>query len=151
MRVDNYFWLREKTNPEVIAYLKAENDYTQSVLDSMKGFQETLYKDMLSRIKETDENVPYRKGDYWYYSRTETGKQYSIYCRKKGALDSPEEVILDLNELARGHSFLGLSAFAVSPNGKIWRIRSTSPVSGNTRCSSRILRPARRSMTDTNA
>ncbi|MBL0121299.1 MAG: S9 family peptidase [Betaproteobacteria bacterium] len=119
MRVDNYFWLREKTNPEVIAYLKAENDYTQSVLDSMKGFQETLYKDMLSRIKETDENVPYRKGDYWYYSRTETGKQYSIYCRKKGALDSPEEVILDLNELARGHSFLGLSAFAVSPNGKI--------------------------------
>ncbi len=118
-RVDDYFWLREKTSPEVTAYLKAENDYTQTVLGPMKDFQETLYKDMLSRIKETDENVPYRKGDYWYYSRTETGKQYSIHCRKKNSLEAPEEVILDLNELAKGHSFLGLSAFAVSPNGKI--------------------------------
>jgi len=117
-RVDDYFWLREKANPEVTAYLKAENEYTQTVLGPMKGFQDALYKDMLSRIKETDENVPYRKGEYWYYSRTETGKQYSIYCRKKASLDAPEEIVLDLNELAKGHGFLGLSAFAVSPNGK---------------------------------
>ena len=118
-RVDDYFWLREKTSPEVIAYLKAENEYTRTVLGPMKDFQETLYKDMLSRIKETDENVPYRKGNYWYYSRTETGKQYSIHCRKKGSLEAPEEIILDLNEIAKGKAFLGLDAFAVSPNGKI--------------------------------
>lgn len=118
-RVDDYFWLREKSNPEVIAYLKAENDYTQTVLGPMKGFQDALYQDMLSRIKETDENVPYRKGDYWYYSRTEAGKQYSIYCRKKESLDAPEEIILDLNVLAVGKPFLGLGAFHVSPNGKL--------------------------------
>ena len=83
-RVDDYFWLREKANPEVIDYLKAENAYTEAVLAPHKAFQETLYKDMLSRIKETDENVPYKKGEYWYYTRTEEGKQYNIHCRKKG-------------------------------------------------------------------
>ena len=118
-RIDNYFWLREKTSPDVIDYLNAENAYTQTVLGPLKDLQETLYQDMLSRIKETDENVPYQKGEYWYYSRTEAGKQYSIYCRRHGSLAAPEQVILDLNELAKGKPFLGLSAFAVSPNGKI--------------------------------
>ncbi len=118
-RVDDYFWLRDKSNPEVTKYLTAENAYTDSVLEPMKGFQETLYKDMLSRIKETDDNVPYRKGDYWYYSRTEAGKQYSIYCRKKGSLEASEEIILDLNDLAKDRKFLGLSAFEVSPDGKL--------------------------------
>jgi oligopeptidase B len=118
-RVDDYFWLREKSNPEVIDYLKAENAYTQAVLGPLKEFQDTLYKDMLSRIKETDENVPYRKGEYWYYSRTEMGKQYSIYCRKKGSLDAKEEIVLDLNEFGKDNKFVGLGAYDVSPNGKM--------------------------------
>ncbi len=117
-RVDDYFWLREKAKPEVIDYLKAENLYTESVLGPQKAFQETLYKDMLSRIQETDENVPYQKGGYWYYSRTEKGKQYNIYCRKAGSLDAKEEVILDMNVLAEGKKFLGLGSFHVSPDGK---------------------------------
>ena len=118
-RVDDYFWLRDKTVPEVTDYLKAENVYTDAFMKPHEAFRETLYKDMLSRIKETDENVPYQKGDYWYYSRTEMGKQYSIYARKKGALTATEEVILDLNELAKGKPFLGLGSFSVSPNGKL--------------------------------
>ena len=117
-RVDDYFWLREKSDAVVIDYLKAENAYAESVLGPMKGFQDTLYKDMLSRIKETDENVPYKKGAYYYYSRTEAGKQYAIYCRKSGSLTAKEEVILDLNKLAEGKPFLGLADFAVSPDGK---------------------------------
>lgn len=118
-RVDDYFWLREKTNPEVTDYLKAENVYTQTVLGPMKSFQETLYKDMLSRIKETDENVPYKKGSYWYYSRTEMGKQYNIYARKKGSLEAKEEITLDLNEIGKDKKFVGLNAYSVSPNGKM--------------------------------
>lgn len=118
-RVDEYFWLREKSSPEVIDYLKAENAYTDAYMKPHEAFRETLYKDMLSRIKETDENVPYKKGDYWYYSRTEMDKQYAIYARKKGSLTAPEEVVLDLNELAVGKAFLGLGSFSVSPNGKL--------------------------------
>ncbi len=118
-RVDDYFWLRDKSVSEVTDYLKAENVYTDAFMKPHEAFRETLYKDMLSRIKETDENVPYQKGDYWYYSRTEMGKQYSIYARKKGALTATEEVILDLNELAKGKPFLGLGSFSVSPNGKL--------------------------------
>ena len=118
-RVDDYFWLREKAAPEVIDYLKAENVYTDAFMKPHEAFRETLYKDMLSRIKETDENVPYKKGDYWYYSRTEMGKQYAIHARKKGSLTAPEEVVLDLNELAAGKAFLGLGSFSVSPNGKL--------------------------------
>jgi len=118
-RVDDYFWLRDKAAPDVIDYLKAENAYLAAFMQPHEAFRETLYKDMLSRIKETDENVPYKKGDYWYYSRTEMGKQYSIYARKKGSLAATEEVILDLNELAKGKAFLGLGSFSVSPNGKL--------------------------------
>ena len=118
-RVDDYFWLRDKSVPEVTDYLKAENAYTDAFMKPHEVFRETLYKDMLSRIKETDENVPYKKGDYWYYSRTEMGKQYAIHARKKGSLAAPEEVILDLNALAEGKKFLGLGSFSVSPNGKL--------------------------------
>jgi len=117
-RVDDYFWLREKAKPEVIDYLKAENLYTDAVLGPLKPFQDALYKDMLGRIKETDENVPYQKNGYWYYSRTETGKQYNIYCRKAGSLSAKEEVILDMNVLAEGKKFLSLGSFHVSPDGK---------------------------------
>jgi oligopeptidase B len=118
-RVDDYFWLREKSNPDVTSYLKAENAYTETVLGGLKGFQDQLYKDMLSRIKETDDNVPYFMRGYWYNSRTEEGKQYAIYTRRKGALDAKEEVTLDGNELAKGQKFMAIGAMSVSPDGKM--------------------------------
>ncbi len=118
-RVDDYFWLREKANPEVTAYLEAENAYTDSVMKPTEAFQQALYKEMLGRIQETDLSVPYRKGGYFYYARTEEGKQYPIHCRKKGSLEAKEEVILDLNELAAGKEFLGIEVFAVSDDGNL--------------------------------
>src|SRR5262245_12510091 len=116
---DDYFWLREKQNPEVIKYLEAENAYTEDVMKPTKEFQETLYKEMLGHIKQTDLSVPSRIGDYYYYSRTEEGKQYPYQCRKKGSMEAPEEVLLDLNKLAEGHSFLGLGGFRVSDDGNL--------------------------------
>lgn len=118
-RVDDYFWLREKPNPEVKAYLEAENAYTGAIMKPTEALQKTLYDEMLGRIKQTDLSVPYRLGDYFYYSRTEEGKQYSIYCRKKGSLQAPEEVTLDLNELAKGQKFLSLGAYTVSDDGNL--------------------------------
>jgi oligopeptidase B len=119
VRVDNYYWLREKQNPEVISYLEAENAYMRAVMKPTEGFQEKLYAEMLGRIKQTDLDVPYRMGDYWYYSRTEKGKQYPIHCRKRGSLDGKEEIVLDLNELAKGKKFLSLGAYAVSDDGNL--------------------------------
>ena len=116
---DDYFWLRDKANPEVAAYLEAENAYTDAVMKPTEALQDTLYKEMLGRIKETDDSVPYREGGYFYYSRTEEGKQYPIYCRKKGSLDAPEEVTLDLNELAEGQKFMSLGAYTVSDDGNL--------------------------------
>jgi oligopeptidase B len=100
--VDNYYWLRDKTNPEVKAYLESENAYTDAVMKPTEPLQKQLYDEMLGRIKETDVEVPYKKGDYSYYTRTEAGKQYPIRCRRKGSMDAPEEVVLDVNELAKG-------------------------------------------------
>src|ERR1017187_1407126 len=114
---DDYFWLRDKPNPEVRAYLEAENGYTDAVMKPTEAFQKKLYDEMLGRIKETDVEVPYREGDYFYYVRTEAGKQYGIRCRKKGSMDAPEEVLLDVNELAKGQAFMSVAAFAVSPDG----------------------------------
>ena len=111
--VDNYFWLREKSNPEVIKYLQQENAYTEAMTRRLKPFEDALYSEMLSHIKQTDLSVPVRRGDYYYYSRTEEGKQYPIQCRKKG-LEGKEEVLLDLNELGQGRKFAGLGAFVVS-------------------------------------
>ncbi len=115
-RVDDYFWLREKDNPEVIAYLDAENRYTESVMKPLEGFREALYKEMLARIKETDESVPYRHHGYWYYQREVEGLQYPIYCRRKGSMQAPEEVLLDVNELAKGHKYTEVGALDVSPD-----------------------------------
>ena len=118
--VDNYFWLRDKPNPEVRAYLDAENAYTDAVMKPTEPFQKKLYDEMLSHVKETDVEVPYREGDYFYYARFEAGKQYPIRCRKKAGSDSaPEEVILDQNELAQGKTFMSVTAFAVSPDGNL--------------------------------
>ena len=112
--VDNYFWLREKSNPEVIKYLEQENAYTEAMTKSLKPFEDALYNEMLSHVKQTDLSVPVRRGDYYYYSRTEEGKQYPIQCRKKGSLEGKEEVLLDLNALGQGRKFVGLGAMVVS-------------------------------------
>jgi oligopeptidase B len=112
-RVDDYYWMREKSNPEVIAYLEAENAYTREVIKPTENFQETLYKEMLGRIKQSDLTVPYRLGAYTYSTRTEKGKQYSIYCREPVGGGSVQ-VYLDLNELARGQKFLSLGAHEIS-------------------------------------
>src|SRR5258706_1747706 len=94
-RVDDYFWLREKENPEVKAYLEAENAFTEAWMKPTQEFQATLYAEMLARIKETDVNVPYRRDGLFHYSRTDQGRQYPIYCRKQGSLDAAERVTLD--------------------------------------------------------
>ena len=117
--VDEYFWLREKTNPAVLAHLQAEDAYTQTAMKHTTALQEKLYNEMLSHIKQTDTNVPYRFGNHFYYSRTEEGKQYPIFCRKKGSLEAPEEVILDMNELAKGHKFMSLGALSPSDDGNL--------------------------------
>jgi oligopeptidase B len=118
-RVDDYHWLRDKEDPEVIAHLNAENHYTQAMMRPSLPLQKALYTEMVARIKETDMGVPYRDGAWYYYSRTVKGRQYPIYCRKQGSLDAPERIILDLNVLARGQPYLGLGAFDVSPSGDL--------------------------------
>ena len=117
--VDDYFWLREKTSPSVQSYLQAEDAFAESAMKHTKGLQEKLYNEMLSHIKQTDTNVPYRNGNYFYYSRTEEGKQYPIYCRKKGSLEATEEVILDQNELAKGQKFMSVGMFVPSDDGNL--------------------------------
>ncbi|HXF79527.1 MAG TPA: S9 family peptidase [Usitatibacter sp.] len=117
-REDDYAWLREKSNPEVIAYLDAENRYTQAVMQPLEGLVQSLYTEMLARVKETDESVPYRRHGYWYYQREVQGLQYPIYCRRKGGMEAPEEVMLDVNELAKGHGFTSVGLLDVSPDGK---------------------------------
>ena len=98
---DDYYWLREKSNPKVIAYLQQENAYTDAMTRGLKPFADALYSEMLAHTKQTDLSVPVRRGDYFYYSRTEEGKQYPIRCRKKGSLQAKEEVLLDLNEIGQ--------------------------------------------------
>jgi len=117
--IDEYFWLREKSNPQVIAHLEAENAYSEAVMKPTAAIQDKLYKEMVGHIKETDVNVPYRWGGYFYYTRTEQGKQYPISCRKKGSLDAKEEVVLDQNEMAKGLKFFAVGAFVPSDDGNL--------------------------------
>jgi len=117
--VDNYFWLREKTNPAVIAHLEAENAYATAVMKPTEALQEKLYKEILSHIKQTDVTVPYRWGDYFYYTRTIEGQQYPIFCRKLKSLEAPEQILLDLNEMAKGQKFMSVGAFAPSDDGNL--------------------------------
>ena len=116
VRTDNYFWLREKTNPEALAHLEAENKYMEAMTAHTKPLQEKLYQEMLGRIVETDLDVPEKLDDYFYYTRTEEGKQYKIHCRKRGSLDAPEEVLLDINKEAVGFEHFDVGAFEVSHN-----------------------------------
>jgi oligopeptidase B len=117
--IDEYAWLADKDDPETIAYLEAENAYTDAVMKPTEAFQKKLYDEMLSRVKETDVEVPYKEGDFFYYIRTEAGKQYPIRCRKKISADANEEVLLDVNELAKGQAFMTVQAFAVSTDGNL--------------------------------
>jgi len=116
---DNYFWLREKTNPAVIAHLEAENAYAAAVMKPTEALQDKLYNEILSHIKQTDNSVPYRWGDYFYYTRTIEGKQYPIFCRKQGNLNAPEQILLDLNEMAKGQKFMSVGSFAPSDDGNL--------------------------------
>lgn len=120
-RIDNYYWLNERDNPEVIDYLKAENAYLEQVLSPTQTLQEQLYQKMLSHLQETDEFVPVQQGAYFYYARTEKGQQYTIHCRKKAASRSElattdEEILLDVNSLAEGKSFFDVSLIKPSPD-----------------------------------
>jgi oligopeptidase B len=117
--VDDYRWLRDKANPEVAQYLEAENAYTDAVMKPTEGLRKKLYDEMLSHLKETDVNVPYKEGEYFYYSRWEAGKQYQIQGRKKGSLDAAEQITIDINELAKGEKFMALGAYTVSNDGNL--------------------------------
>ncbi|HEV2016800.1 MAG TPA: S9 family peptidase [Gemmatimonadaceae bacterium] len=117
VRTDNYFWIRNKSDPQVKSYLEAENAYTAERMKHTEALQRKLYDEMLGRIKETDLSVPYLDHGYWYYNRTEKGKSYPIHLRKKGSLTAPEETILDENVIGAGKKFNGVSSLQVSPGG----------------------------------
>lgn len=118
-RIDDYYWLNERENPKVIAYLTAENKYLDTMLSPVKDLRERLYEEMKGRIKEKDESVPYFENGYLYYTRYEQGKEYPVYCRKKGGKDAPEEIILNVNVLASGHEYYNATGLNVSPDNKL--------------------------------
>lgn len=115
-RIDNYYWMKNKTDPKVIDYLNAENAYTETVMASTKDLQETIYDEILGRMKEDDESYPSFRNGYYYYSRTETGKQYATHCRRKGTMDAPEEIIFDLNAMGEGKPAFIFRGYSISPD-----------------------------------
>ena len=119
LRVDDYYWLRERDDPEVIAYLNAENENAAKEMAHTKAFEERLFEEIKARIKQTDMSVPYRRDGYFYYTRYEEGKEYPIHSRKRGSLDSPEEIMLDANVLAQGHEYFSIGGWAVSSGQNI--------------------------------
>ncbi len=118
-RIDPYYWLNERENPKTIDYLNAENSYTKTMMKHTEDFQELLYKEIVGRIKQTDNSVPYKVNGYFYYTRYEEGKEYPIYCRKRGTLEASEEVMLDVNKMAEGHSYYHVVDYSVSPDNKL--------------------------------
>jgi oligopeptidase B len=118
-RIDEYHWLRNRDDPEVLAYLEAENRYTRSVMGHTEPLQELLYQELRGRIKEADLSVPCPQDGWLYYSRTETGQQYPIHCRRRDAVGADEEILLDLNRLAAGHAYFRMGAFEVSPDHRL--------------------------------
>ncbi len=119
IRVDDYFWMKDRTHPEVIDYLNAENEYCDIKMSHTKNFQKDLFEEMKARIKEDDSSVPYKYNGYWYITKFEKGKDYPIYTRKKGALNNPEELLFDCNLMAEGHSYLKLAGISISPDNKL--------------------------------
>lgn len=118
-RIDNYYWLNQRENPEVIAYLEAENAYTEKVLKHTEKFQKQLYDEIVGRIKQTDISVPYLDNGYYYYTRYQEGGEYPIYCRKQGSLEAGEEILLDVNQLAAGYDYYQVVGLSVSPDNAL--------------------------------
>jgi oligopeptidase B len=119
IRIDNYYWINERDNPRVINYIKAENEYTEQIMADYSEFKERIYNEIIGRIKQNDESVPYKENGYYYYTRFEEGKEYPIYCRKKGNLNSVEEVLLNVNKLAKGHAYFHVSGIFISPDNNV--------------------------------
>ena len=113
-RVDPYYWLNQRDDPEVIDYLKAENDYTDALMADRKQMEDELFEEIKGRIKQADLSVPYKLDDYYYYTRFEEGKEYPIFCRKKKSLEAVEHVMLDANVLAQGHEYFAVGGMAIS-------------------------------------
>ncbi len=118
-RIDNYYWLNERENPEVIAYLEAENAYKDAMMEHTKPLQDKLFEEIKSKIKQQDESVPYKKNGYYYYTRTVVEKEYYVSCRKKESLEAPEEVLLDVNQMAEGFDYYAIGGSSVSTDNKI--------------------------------
>ncbi len=119
VRVDDYYWLNDRENKDVIDYLEKENEYYNSLTAHTKDFQQELYEEMKARIKEDDSSVPYKQNGYWYITRYETGKEYPIYSRKKNTLDTDEEIMFNCNELAKDHEYFNLRGISISPDNKL--------------------------------
>jgi len=119
VRIDNYYWLNERENPKVIEYLKAENEYKEAVMKHTETLQENLYNEIVARIKQTDMSVPFKTEGYYYYTRFEEGKEYPVYCRKKGTLEAEEEILLNVNEMAEGYGFYHVAGLTVSTNNNL--------------------------------
>nr|NQU94329.1 S9 family peptidase [Bacteroidota bacterium] len=119
VRVDNYYWLNDREDPEVISYLEAENVYTETIMEHTIELQEKLYDEIVGRIKQTDESVPYKLRGYYYYTRYEEGQEYPIYCRKMGSMEASEEIMLNVNEMAEGFDFYQVTGINVSPDNRI--------------------------------
>ena len=118
-RIDEYYWMNDRENPEVIAYLEEENAYLREVMKPTEAFQKLIFDEMKARIKEDDQSVPYFKSGFHWYIRYEKGAEYPIYCRKKGSMNAPEDVILDVNQLAQGKSYYQVGGTVTSPNQKL--------------------------------
>ncbi|NNE75931.1 MAG: S9 family peptidase, partial [Pricia sp.] len=119
IRIDNYYWLKDRDNPEVLSYLNAENDYYKTLTAHSKDFQDSLFKEMKGRIKEDDSSVPYKQNGYWYITRYERGKEYPIYSRKKETLGAEEEIMFNGNEMAEGHEYFNIGGIAISPDNTL--------------------------------
>ena len=118
-RIDEFYWLNERDNPEVIEYLNEENNYRNSYMKDYKGLENELFEEIKSRIKEDDSSVPYIENGYYYYTRYEKGKQYPIYCRKKDNLENAEEILIDANKMSEGHEYFRIGGIDISPDNKI--------------------------------
>ena len=114
VRTDDYYWLRDRDDPDTLAYLEAENERTRTTLAHVRGLEEKLFQEIKGRIRETDMSVPYRRDDYYYYTRYEEGREYPLHARKRRSLDNPEQLMLDVNALAEGHEFFAVGGLAVS-------------------------------------
>ena len=119
IRIDNYYWLNERENPDVIAYLEQENLYQETMMKDTEDLQKELYDEIVGRIKQDDVSYPIKRNGYYYYSRYEEGKEYPVYCRRKDNMDNPEQILLDGNEMAKGYHYFDIGAYSVSPDNEL--------------------------------